>query len=1016
MNILKSTIVLLSILFLTTGTEALAQKGAKKAKVFDVPVAIQVVDATGNPIQDAWVMASKKRAIYNADRTGKIQFNTVSDDVLVFKAKGYQSRQINMSEESLRSGKVELDQAAAFSGEEHRLHTPFGETTERRTTGAYSIVKGEKLEQTPGMSLESALGGRLNGLFQMQNTNVPGFSSHSLSVRADWGGYIVMVDGVERSLDYLEPEAIESVELLKDATLKSLYGGRQANGILLVTTKKGKAFENSVRVNVEHGIQKPSRLPDYLNAYDYATHYNQAMENDGFAPRYDETALNAYQNHTDPILYPDVDYYDMFLNNSIGMTRANAQLSGGNNTSRYFAHIGYQGNGGLEKFTKYPNSDDIFTVRTSVDMDLADFITFNAGFNGALQTKEWPNISTQNLFAPLGGHHSNDYPILIPGHMVGKPDEEYVLGGTAEKQNNPYGLLTRRGYSERKYTYVQSDFQLNFNLDRWVPGLSVKPYLSADVYNVVTAEQAATFSVYEPVAGVSDITGNDTITFLQWGSDTEETKKSRSGSDVNRNIAFGVTANYNRQLGNHSLAGLLNFYQSKKEIRGVDESPRRQNLGLHVSDMILDKYILEVNINRVGVGTFAPDNRYGYFPAFGLGWIVSEENFMQNSSFLDYLKLRASYGILGSTSYSGGAYYTRYHEDVWKVVGTINLDGPSNRLALERTGNPDLDFQKTYELNVGFDALLFNQSTRLNLGYFNNVADDLITTRDGMIPGVIGLNEALPFWNYHKVGVQGVEGEISYSQAIGDLQVFASANATYGTAKRTRYAEPPYPGQGFEGLTLEGNLIDDIMGLQAIGVYADQADIDQSPVQVYGEVRPGDIKYADLNQDGVVDERDRRVIGNSAPRLQYGISLDFEFKGFNLNVLGMGYGKYNRLLNTDYYQIYGNRKYTNVVVDGLPNGNPHPRLSVKSVDNNFVSSTYWIVNSAFFKLRNVEFGYTLPSRITEKVGMNKVKVFTRGHNLMTFSKIKDLDPENISAGVGNFPLSTTYTMGISVSF
>lgn len=1016
MNVIKNTIILLSILLLITVTDALAQRAAKRNKLVAVPVAVQVVDESGDLIRDAWVMASKKRAVYHANHTGQIQFSTTSDDVLVIKAGGYESRLINMSDESIRNGKVVMTKAPAFSGGEHLLYTPFGTTTERRTTGAYSVVKGEKLEKTPDLTLESALGGRLNGLFQLQNTNVPGFASHSLSVRAGWGSYIVMVDGVERSLDYLEPEVIESVELLKDATLKSMYGGRQANGILLVTTKKGKAHENSVRVNVEHGLQTPSRLPGYLNAYDYATYYNQAMQNDGFAPRYDASALDAYKNHTDPILYPDVDYYDMFLNRNIRLTRANAQFRGGNNTSRYFAHVGYQGNGGLEKFTRYPNSDDIFTVRTSVDMDLADFITFSAGFNGALQNKSWPNISTQNFFSPLNAHHANDYPILIPGSLVGKPDKEFVLGGTAEKQNNPYGLLTQRGYSERKYTYVQSDFQLNLNMEKWVPGLSVKPYVSFDVYNVVTAAQGATFSVYEPVAGVSGITGNDTITFLQWGSDTKETKKSRTGSDVNRNVAFGVTANYNRQWGNHALTGLLNFYQSKKEIKDVHESPRRQNLGIHLSDMILDKYIVEVNVNRVGVGSFAPENRYGYFPAFGLGWIVTEESFLQKSDILNYLKLRASYGVLGSTTYSGGAYYTRYHQDVWQVLGTISLDGFSNRVVLERTGNPDLDFQKSYEFNGGFDALLFKGSTRLSLGYFNNINGDQIINRANIIPGVIGLNEALPFWNYNKTGVKGVEGELAWNKNLGDVSLGIAANATYGITKRIIYAEPEYPSDQFGGLLLEGRPVDAILGLEAIGVFADQNDIDQSPVQVFGQVRPGDIKYADRNSDGVVDERDRIAIGNDSPRLQYGISLDLEYKGFNLNVLGMGYGKYDRLLNTSYYQIYENRKYSNVVIDGLPNGNPHPQLSAIAVDNNFVSSDYWIVDGSFFKLRNVELGYTLPHRWTEKAGINTFKLFTRGNNLMTFSKIKDLDPENLNAGIGNFPLSTTYTLGVSVSF
>lgn len=1016
MTINRKLIYVFCFLLMTQSAIVFALELDDKNKNSNVILNVQVVDEQGYPVVGGQVVSSKLRKTFVTGADGFFNLKTAPRDILVIKAKGFEKQIVTVSNYA-RGSKIILKSELLYNGEDAEIYTPFGKTTERRTVGVYSKIEGVELESTPSMTIESALGGRLNGLFQLQNTLVPGWTNHDMYVRGGWGNYIIIIDGVERSLEYLEPEVIEHVELLKDATLKSLYGGGQSNGILLITTKKGKAYENSVRVNLEHGVNIPTRLPQFLDSYDYATYYNKALVNDNFTPMYNDESLKAYKDNSSPILYPNVDYYDMFLNKSFNISRINTQIRGGDEKVRYFAHVGYQGSGGLEKYTEYPNADDIFTVRTTVDLDISDFLSFNAGFNGAIQYKEWPNISTQNFFEPLANHHPNQYPILIPNETVGNSGDGYVFGGTVEKQNNPYGLLTNRGYAERRYTYIQSDFSFKIDLNRWVKGLAVNPSVSFDIYNVETASKGATFAVFEPNAAVSPVTGNDTILFNRWGENTMQTSQSRDGADVRRNYAFHVNSVYQREFGKHDLYGLLNFYQSRNELRNVNQNPRRQNLGLHISDMISGKYIVEFNINRVGVTSFSRENRYGYFPAFGAGWVMSEENFMENVNFIDYLKFRASYGVLGSTTLTPeGGFSTYLYQDIWRYYGNVPLGGDNFRVSLDKAGNPNIGFQKSYEFNVGFETLMFAKSTRLSMGYFNNINDGLIFDRGDMIPGIIGHGEALPYWNYKTYGLQGVEGEISFTQKFGDVNITLGANGTYGITKRIVEAEPSYPIESFNGMILQGRPLDAILGLKAIGVFADQGDIDNSPIQMFGTVRPGDIKYADINDDGLVDDRDRGDIGNSSPRLQYGLTLALEYKGFNLNILGIGYGSYNRLLNTQYYQIYGDRKYSRIVIDGLPNGNPHPLLSTKTVENNFVNSDYWIVNSSFFKLRNVELGYTLPQSTSGKIGINKIKLFARGYNLFTLSQIKDLDPENLNAGIGNFPLCSTYTIGVSLTF
>lgn len=965
---------------------------------------ITVTDATGKPVTDALVHSSKERYAYPTDNKGKISLSVRNDDKLKVTAEGYKTRIVTLQE--AKEGGVRMEKDVPFTGENDVLQTVFGTTNTRRTVGSYSKVDGSVLEANPTMFFTDALGGRLNGLF-IQNENLaPGFTTANSFVRSGEGSLIIMVDGVERSLDYLEPETIESVQLLKDASLKSLYGGIQANGILMVKTKRGKMYENSVRVNVQSGIQKPTRLPEYLDSYDYATMYNQAMENSGYEPYFQNPEL--YRTG-DGVIYPNVDYYDMFLNDFMTITRANAQLSGGSENTRYFAHMGYQTNGGLEKYSEYPNRDEVFTLRANVDNTMFGFITFSAGFNAALQNKQWFNTSTQNFFNMLSDNRPNEFPILIPGERAGQKDKEFVLGGMAQNRNNPYGFLTENGYAERDYTYIQTDFALDVDLNKWVKGLSVRPAATFDVYNVLTSVQGATFQVFEPV-----LTGEE-LTFNTWGKESRATSKTRGENSTNRNYVFNVTATYERDFGKHSVNALLTYFQQTKEYSKQDQKLRRMNFGGLVNYAYDNRYIAEVSLNAVGVGSFAPSKRFGVFPTFGAGWIMSEENFLKPASWLDYLKLRGSYGILGSTSYTTDGLFSSYlFKNVWKSPGTYDVTGFNNVASMTQTGNPDLGFQKSYETNVGFDAQFLNRSIWISGGYFNNKQTGVFATLQDLTPGIVGKNEALMTHNYKEYRTYGWEGEISWTKQLGDWRLSVGTNLCYGKTDIKKEADPIYP-EGFEGLQ-KIKTVGDVLGLTATGTFRDEAEIAASPRQLYGTVIPQDIRYKDMNGDQVIDNKDRRVIANTTPHLQYGITIHVEYKGFNLDILGYGLGDFDRVLDSKYYQIYGNRKYSAVVTDGLPNGRPHPVLRAEYSNNNFQNSDYWVVNGGFFKLRNAEVGYTFPHDISKKIGLNTLKLFARGTNLFTISKIKDLDPESLEAGVSNFPLGTTLTGGVSIAF
>lgn len=981
--------------------------GQKKQKPAKRTVTVEVVSEDGSSLGYASVSSSRNRYTYTTDASGKIGLRIQPADILKVMADGYEDKLIAAADITGNSIKVSLEKCTAYSDKEHRIVTVTGDyMDENRTVGAYSKVDGSELEANPTMFLMDALGGRLNGLFIQNGTLVPGFTTYSGFVRAPNGGTpIILIDGVERSLDYIEPETIESVQLLKDASLKSLFGGVQSNGILMIKTKRGKAYENSVRVNVQSGVELPTRLPQYLNSAQYAERYNEALQNVGMKPIYDPSKYDG----TDPILYPDVDFYDEFLNKFMTITRANAQLTGGSKNTQYFLNVGFQTNGGLEKYTEYPNNDQVITVRGNIDNTIYDFITLKVGLNAAIQKKTWPNTSTQNFMGALSGTRPNEYPIRIPGELVGS-SEEFVLGGTDTRRNNPLGMLTRNGYVDREYSFLQSDFTLNFDFGKWVKGLSIRPGVTFDIYNEYSARKDGGYSVYQPVLG-----DGGEVSYVSWGYDNPNTKQVRGGVATRRNWAFSTTASYDRAFGRHEVTALVNYFMQQKDYDNSIHSMKRINIGGMVNYMYDKKYVVDASLNYVGVPSFAPGKRFGLFPTIGAGWVMSENDFMKDASWVDYLKLRASYGILGSTNYSSnGVVSNYYYRDEWDTGSTYSFSSFDNIVTFNQTGNPLIGFQKSHEVNAGVDFEFFDHSLSGSVGYFRNQLNGGIANLNDITPGVVGKGGALIWDNYKQYVSQGAEAELYYHRRFGDFEMTVGGNFSYGYSEVTEEVDIDWPEE--LGALAKIRRDGDVRGYTIIGTFKDEEDIRNSPAQTFGNVYPGDFKYEDKNSDGIIDERDRSIIANVQPSMQYGITLKFKYKGFNLDLLGYGLAGFDRMLTTSYYQNYGTRKYSAVLNDGLPNGNPHPVLRADSSTNNYENSSYWVAKGDYFKLRNAELGYTLPHKASKKIGLNMLKVFVRGTNLFTISEIKDLDPESLDAGVGNFPLCTTLTAGISFSF
>ena len=998
-----------------------AQQSIMQSAKMALSIEIEVIDESGNSIPYASINSSLRRKVFTTDKFGRTVLKTPLNDVLKVSANGYASQLVIIDDQVKDKLSTTLVKDVTFNGESNKVLLPFGETTERRSTGSWSKVDGRDLEATPTASFYDAVGGRLTGLFSAQSQAIAGLSAADNWIRAKQGQLIVIIDGVERSPEFLDPELIESVQIVKDATMKSFYQGVESSGIMIIRTRRGKAYENKVSVNLQTGIMQTIGTAKYLDAYDYAMAYNAVCEREGQAPQFTGD-LHKYRTGEDPIMYPNnADLYDMFLKKQMEMTRLNMQYTGGNDKTRYFAHLGYQNNGGLEKFTEHPNNDRLFNIRANVDNQVLNYVTIEAGFNAVYQNKSWFAVNQQAFWDSLTTIRPNEYPIKIPGSMVGIPSMEYVLGGTSTSQGNPLGLLTQRGYSDREYNYVQSDIGVSIDLDHFIKGLSFRSKAILDVYNYVVFQRSQSFAVYEPYLDDGE------VQFRTYGMDLKlGTVQRVSGADeARRNFMTTIGGDYKRIFGKHDIHAMANFALQKREAVSMSTpyDMKRLNMGVMLNYMYNNRYIAEICMNRVGVPTFAPDKRFGTFPAFGAGWVLSDETFMRNITWLDYLKLRASWGILGSAgTYEGtDMLLVDLDRNVWN--GTItaypNMGDTESAYYLNvnnqgRAGNPNLTFQKTYETNAGVDMLLFKK-LRISGGYFHNRISGLFSQANNVISGIVGLNTAeMSMQNFREVTTWGAEGEASYSNTIGDFRYNIGANFAWGKGKVTKENELIYP----EGLATQLPSVKElgaIRGYTCIGVYQSQEELDNH-LSNTANIMVGDLKYKDYDGNQIINAEDQTIIGNSIPSLSYGITLKLRWKGFNVDMLGYGLGGFQRLLNNRYYQIYGTRKYSNVLNTGLPNGNPHPQVPLTDRLQNFQTSSYWIVDGSWFKLRNVEIGYTMPNYLTEKAGLTAVKFFTRGFNLLSLSKFKEFDPEDIDAGVSKYPLFRTMTVGITVTF
>lgn len=997
-------------------------------EIITVTGTVTASDGTALPGVVVQLKGSGTNAI--TGKNGSFSIKADKDATLVFTHPEYARREESVTGRTKLS--VVLVSGTGNNGDSVYINTVYyGRQLQHNVTGAFSQIYGQPVENNPVINNLNRMQGLLPGLFVMQNNGEPGDESASLLIRGKrtfrTNSPVVLVDGYERSMDLLDPNEIETITILKDAAATAQYGLRGGNGIVLVTTKRGQEGKIKVSLNARAGIKAPTTKPKLLNSFQYATLYNEALINDGAAPKYnandlgkyEKAAQGIYESDLDRYLYPSINWYDQFVNASTVQQRYSLNIQGGSKVAKYFISAGYTDNSGLYKVDKSANTYNtnadfnMITLRSNVDITVNKRFSITLDISGRQEQRTYPGSRTDaslRVFRSLYKTPPNAFPVFTPD---GK------LGGTKDFKDNPYGLLNKQGYS---LYYVRSMFatlRAKHDLDFITPGLSIKANVAFDSWYDQNSNRSKSFKVYDlrQPNGNVEYLPNGNIKFVETGSDTQMS----SGVDypgTQRVFNTDASLNYDRAFGRHAVSAYVGTAQRIITDENNGNVPRAY-LGANgrVSYSYNKRYLAEFNFGYQGSEQLLASNKFGFFPAGSLGWVLSEENFLKDNKWVNFLKVRGSYGITGNDDLGGYfLWYQKYSSSSGANFGytSIGYTGwNENAFALD-----NVTWEKVKKTNIGLDAVLVKNKVNLTFDYFHERNQDIMIQPS--LPNIMGIR--FPDFPIGIIENKGFDASLGYTDRIGKLEFSINGMVSRAMNKVIDRGEEK---QRFAYQARTGRPLDAIFGLQALGLFRDQADIDASPKQTFGVVKPGDIKYKDQNGDQQIDANDEVYLGQgNMPTLQYGAGLGLKYEGFDLNVLFTGQqGTQQNRTGEAIWEFHDNGTVREHHLGRYNPSDPaswdnatYPRLSLTNKANNQRTSNYWLTNGAMVRLKSMEIGYTLPLSIVSKLRVEKIRFYVNGYNLFSWSSTDLMDTEARSSHYVVYPIQRIINGGLNVTF
>ena len=906
-----------------------------------------------------------------------------------------------------------------------------------QSTAAVSVITNRDVNNRSAKNIGNSILGQGNGLVSLQGSGtyfeqnptfyVRGLQSLSTSTP------LILVDGVERDISFVSPEEVDHVSILKDAAAVALYGYKGANGAILVTTKRGEYNSQNIRVSYDHLFNFQANRPKFVDGATFASALNEALANEGSAPRFTQEELSAFQNGNHPFQYPNVNWVDeTFRKNGVNNKIA-VEFSGGGERFRYFTMVNLISDKGFIKNFKdtegYSTQDKYVrgNLRTNLDIDLTPTTMLKINMLGMLSEMSRPSgptsigSSSSTAVADLWDMVYSTPSLAFP---IRNENEEWGGSSTYSGVNNPVAQSSGAAYYKLHERALYADMTLNQDLKYWIEGLSLTGRLGYDTYSTLYEDHSMTY-VYGnyPVTGWQ---GGSPVKGDYWSSGTPGTMSKNSGSiDWARRLIFSAGLNFDRLFADkHYVYSQLKWdYEYQNTTGSTGYTIYRHNvswLGHYGFD---NRYIGEVALVYSGSNRLAPDTKWNLSPTVSGAWVLSNENFLKNSSIVNFLKLRASFGIINADYLPGDNvwnYYAASYSQGSSATGSYPFGAgydvvyPNTTLGLLPTLNPS--HEKAYKYNLGIDARLFG-GLNVEFDVYMQKRKDIWVEGTGAYTALIGFDA--PYINAGKVDSKGIELSLDYTKKLGDLTLNLGGMFNFNKNEIKEQAEEP---RAYDNLVRTGNPLNSTYGLVAIGLFRDQADIDASPKQNFSTVLPGDIKYKDINNDGVIDANDVTKIGYSgyAPEIFYNIHAGLEFKGFGFDLLFQGASRYSANLSAKgmYWPLLNTTNLSQQAYDGRwTPSNPDakfPRLSTESNANNYQTSTFWQRDRSFLKLRNVELYYNLPSDLLQKTRfINTAKVYVRGVDLFCADHIDEADAEVYGVSA---PVNKSIVAGVALSF
>lgn len=1019
----RSAGLLILLSFFLTGHDIFAQA---------VEVRGVIKDVSGESIAGASVIEKGTTTGTVTDINGEFRLTVSSRNaVLQVSFVGFQSQEIRLEGRTF----FNITLAEMVSELSEVVVVGYGSQKKESVVGAISQLSTDEILRTSTANITQAISGKISGVITSQVSGRPGADNAQIYIRgrATFAGDaqpLILVDGIERDFSQIAPDDIQTISVLKDASATAVYGVRGANGVILVTTKRGREQKPVVSLTANWQSQSPTRRDTYLDSYQSVLLLEEALANDNVPSQFTPADIEMYRKSSagqlsgvDAMLYPNVDWYETILRSSAPAQRYNVNIQGGTKRMRYFTSGELFNQRGLFKnlsLDKYGNESNTnfsrYSFRANLDYSLSSNLTVSVNFGTRFEIRTGPMVSESQIFYELNHTPGWLFPV---SYIIGEEGEakKTLYGGSSQYQNNIYAQFAKGGFYKTESTINETNFIIDYNLGWLTPGLKVKGLVSLDYNANYNRRFSAGFATYE----LNDRDNYNSIdAYNKFGIDTKLSSLSAQNSNTMK-IYFEYQINYARRFGKHDVTAMVLY--NKNDLRANAALPQRyQGLVGRVTYGYDDRYLFEFNAGYNGSENFVKGSRFGFFPAFSIGWRITQEDFMASTrEWLNNLKIRATYGQVGNDKYAGQRFL--YLEN-W-TQGSRYIFGTTTATTITEGAYPNftVTWERAVKYNLGIEFGLWKDLLKGNFDLFTETRDNILTQYLSR-PQWIGISMAAG--NLGVTRNSGYEIELNHANRISNAFNY-TVGLTYAHAKN-KIIDMDEPESKTDYRKREGHAIGQYFGLYTEGFItaADLANPDL-PISTYGDVHVGDLKYKDVNQDGYIDDRDVMAIGYSdIPENTFSLSSGFDYKDWSFNITFQGVSHVSRYYDAEamYAFIDGGKVKEHHLNRWDPSQSEaynlanakYPLLHYDAFgDHNQRLNSFFLQNGAFVRLKNIELSYTLPAAWTRQAGMSNVRLYMNANNLITWDHINGIaDPE--SNGSNRYPIMKAFNFGVNVKF